>query len=93
MDEQPDSVEARTLRSDAAGTTGPYYRSPGTGRPKVETSRKPFVAPQIKEEASLVGVTLISGGGCTRQSRRGLKKFNKHGSNVRRSYSHRGHQS
>ena len=28
--------------------------------------RKPFVAPQIKEEASLVGVTLISGGSPTR---------------------------
>jgi hypothetical protein len=26
-------------------------------------TRKPFVVPQIKEEASLVGVTLISGGG------------------------------
>ena len=26
-------------------------------------TRKPFVVPQVKEQASLVGVTLISGGG------------------------------
>jgi hypothetical protein len=28
-----------------------------------KTTRKPFVVPQIKEEASLVGVTLVSGPG------------------------------
>ncbi len=34
------------------------------GRPRVnqKTTRKPFVAPQLKEEASLADVTLISGG-------------------------------
>lgn len=26
-------------------------------------TRKPFVVPQLKEQASLVGVTLVSGGG------------------------------
>lgn len=33
------------------------------GRPRVnqKTTRKPFVAPQLKEEASLADVTLISG--------------------------------
>ena len=29
-------------------------------------TRKPFVVPQIKEEASLVGVTLVSGNNPTR---------------------------
>jgi hypothetical protein len=29
----------------------------------VKNTRKPFVAPQIKEQASLAKVTLISGGG------------------------------
>jgi hypothetical protein len=32
-----------------------------------KTTRKPFVAPQIKEEASLVGVTLVSGGNTPRR--------------------------
>ena len=91
MAEQPEVGEARSLQSDAAGTSGPHNRSLGTGRPKVETSRKPFVAPQIKEEASLVDVTLTSCGGVTRQSRRGLRKFKKHGSYRRTS--HRGQQS
>jgi hypothetical protein len=54
----------------------------------VETTRKPFVAPQLKEEASLVGVTLISGGGCTRGGlRRGIKK-NKGGQTLRRGFGH-----
>jgi len=56
----------------------------------VETSRKPFVAPQIKEEASLVNVTLTSGG--ARQYRHGYRKLKKHGSH-RRNHGHRGHQS
>jgi len=30
---------------------------------KQTTTRKPFVAPQLKEEASLASVTLVSGGG------------------------------
>lgn len=30
---------------------------------KQTTTRKPFVAPQLKAEASLASVTLISGGG------------------------------
>jgi hypothetical protein len=32
-----------------------------------QQTRKPFVAPRIKEEASLVDVTLISGGGHVRR--------------------------
>ena len=28
-----------------------------------KSTRKPFVAPQLKEEASLANVTLVSGGG------------------------------
>jgi hypothetical protein len=32
----------------------------------VKQTRKPFVAPQVKEQASLARVTLISGGGPTR---------------------------
>lgn len=34
-----------------------------------QRGRKPFVAPSIKEQASLVGVTLISGGGNTFRSK------------------------
>ncbi len=70
----------------------PYYRSPGTGRPQVKTIRKPFVAPQIKEEASLVGVTLISGKGCNRggnQVRRGKRG----GQSLRRGFGHGGRSS
>lgn len=82
------AAEAQSLRDEAAGTTNPYNRSPGTGRPKVETTRKPFVAPQLKEEASLVGVTLISGRGCTRGGlRHGFKKKNG-GQSTRRSFGH-----
>jgi hypothetical protein len=33
-----------------------------------KTTRKPFVVPQIKEEASLVGVTLVSAGQQTRSN-------------------------
>jgi len=33
--------------------------------------RKPFVVPQVKEQASLVGVTLVSGGGGQTTFRRG----------------------
>lgn len=29
----------------------------------MKTARKPFVAPQLKEQASLAKVTLVSGGG------------------------------
>jgi hypothetical protein len=84
-------VRAQTLQEVAVGMTSPYNRSPGTGRPKVETIRKPFVAPQLKEEASLVDVTLISGKGCTRGGlRHGFKK-GKQG-NLRRGFSHGGRQ-
>ena len=31
-----------------------------------QPTRKPFVAPELKEEASLEGVTLVSGGNPTR---------------------------
>ncbi len=53
-------------------------------------ARKPFVAPQLKEEASLAGITLISGCGPTRghTQRRGKKNF---GVNTRRG--HGGRQS
>ena len=51
----------------------------------MKTTRKPFVAPQIKEEASLVGVTLISGNGCKRGGqpayKRGKNSFRR--SNIR----------
>jgi hypothetical protein len=51
-------------------------------------ARKPFVVPQLKEQASLVGVTLISGGGttfrshrrgCFGDSRRSFGHFSRHG--------------
>jgi hypothetical protein len=35
----------------------------------VKQIRKPFVAPQVKEQASLARVTLISGGGPTRNNK------------------------
>jgi hypothetical protein len=46
-------------------------------------TRKPFVTPQLKEEASLVGITLISG--CNRggSQRRGKKNY---GHNSRRGH-------
>jgi hypothetical protein len=48
-------------------------------------TRKPFVAPQLKEEASLAGITLISG--CrTGHQRKGKKNF---GYNTRRGHSSR----
>ena len=80
---------AQTLPKVGVGITSPYNRTSGTGRPKVKTTRKPFVAPQIKEEASLVGVTLISGHGCKRQPtyKRGFKR----GGNSLRRGSIRGH--
>ena len=77
-------VLAQTLRKVAAGITSPYIRSPGTGRPKVNMTRKPFVAPQIKEEASLVCVTLISGNGCNRDCQPAGKRGFKRGGNSRR---------
>lgn len=50
-------------------------------------TRKPFVAPQLKEEASLAGITLISGG---RPSFRGGKNCKKNfGYNTRRGHSGR----
>ena len=54
----------------------------------MNTTRKPFVAPQIKEEASLVGVTLISGHGCKRGQPTLKKGFRRN--NLRRG-SYRGH--
>lgn len=57
----------------------------------METIRKPFVAPQLREEASLADVTLISGRGCTRGGlRHGFKKGK---SNQRRGFSHGGRHS
>jgi hypothetical protein len=56
---------------------------------KQTTTRKPFVAPQLKEEASLASVTLISGGGHIRggckkgQSNRNYGYQNKGRSNRR----------
>jgi hypothetical protein len=52
----------------------------------MKSTRKPFVAPRVKEEASLAGVTLLSGGNPTRN----LKKH-KGGFNLRRNYSHTRH--
>ena len=47
-------------------------------------TRKPFVTPQLKEEASLAGITLISG--CRTGQRKGKKNF---GYNTRRGHSGR----
>jgi hypothetical protein len=45
-----------------------------------KTTRKPFVAPQLKEEASLADVTLISGGGPPSIRRHGRRQgFRRHG--------------
>jgi hypothetical protein len=53
---------AHRLLTLLAGTTTPLTIL-GTGRPEMNRStRKPFVVPQIKEQASLAKVTLISGG-------------------------------
>ena len=41
-----------------------------------DQTRKPFVAPELKEEASLVDVTLLSHGGHTRH---GNNRRNNHG--------------
>jgi hypothetical protein len=54
---------ARGLRKQFGRDQGPTKRLLGTGRPEMNRStRKPFVVPQIKEQASLAKVTLISGG-------------------------------
>jgi hypothetical protein len=50
-------------------------------------TRKPFVVPQLKEQASLAGVTLVSGGGitfrrrggCFGDSRKSFGNFSRHG--------------
>jgi hypothetical protein len=42
----------------------------------MKSTRKPFVAPRLREEASLAGVTLISGGNPTRNCRKGKFKGN-----------------
>ena len=44
-------------------------------------TRKPFVAPRLKEEASLTDVTLITGGGqpTFRRTGRLYQQFKKHG--------------
>ena len=44
----------------------------------MKSTRKPFVAPRLREEASLAGVTLISGGGGvpTRNCRKGTSARN-----------------
>jgi hypothetical protein len=44
----------------------------------VKSARKPFVAPKLKEEASLADVTLISGGNPTRNCKKGSFKSLKH---------------
>jgi hypothetical protein len=52
------------------------------GRPRVnqKTTRKPFVTPQLKEEASLADVTLVSGGGVPSLRRQGrYRGFRRHG--------------
>ena len=51
----------------------------------MKSTRKPFVAPRLREEASLAGVTLISGGGVPtgRSSRKGGKGYSQHNSNTR----------
>jgi len=51
-------------------------------------TRKPFVTPQLKEEASLAGITLISGCRTGHNTRKGKRNY---GYNTRRG--HGGHQS
>lgn len=51
-------------------------------------TRKPFVAPQLKEEASLAGITLISGCRGT-HGQSGRKGKNNFGYNTRRGHSGR----
>jgi hypothetical protein len=70
----------------AVGSKVSDNRSQGTGRPEVKKIRKPFIAPQIKEEASLVGVTLISGGSPTRVHGESHKKHGKN--NEQHGHSH-----
>jgi hypothetical protein len=41
----------------------------------MKSTRKPFVAPRLREEASLAGVTLISGGQPTGRSRKKCKGY------------------
>jgi len=73
----------------------PENRSLGTGRPKVnkQIARKPFVVPQLKEEASLASVTLTSGGGHVRGGFCKKGKTNNFGFNRNGGYSNtrRGH--
>ncbi len=53
---------------------------PGRLQVNQKNTRKPFVAPQLKEEASLADVTLISGGGQPSFRRHGRhNKFKRHG--------------
>jgi hypothetical protein len=51
----------------------------------MKSTRKPFVAPRLKEEASLAGVTLISGGSPTRNCRKPSARTTRH------NYNRRGH--
>lgn len=43
-----------------------FFKGQGRSIVKQQPTRKPFVTPQLKEEASLEGVTLVSGGNPTR---------------------------
>lgn len=59
---------------------------------KQTTTRKPFVAPQLKEEASLASVTLISGGGHIRGGcKKGKGNNNNYGSYNKGRSNRRGH--
>jgi hypothetical protein len=53
----------------------------------MKSARKPFVAPRLREEASLAGVTLISGGVPTS---RNCRKGSRYGNVSRRSNRHGG---
>jgi hypothetical protein len=60
---------------------------PGRLQVNQKNTRKPFVAPQLKQEASLADVTLITGGPPTVQRFRHGRHGRRHGGHTR----HGGH--
>jgi hypothetical protein len=58
--------------------------APGRSHMSKQESRKAFVAPRIEEQASLVGVTLISGGHTTFRSKGRCKTKTKTNSSYHR---------
>jgi hypothetical protein len=59
---------------------------------KATSNKKPFVAPKLREEASLVDVTLTSNGGGTHSRRQGSSHGSRQGNAGRRHHGRgRGH--